>query len=120
MTGLVLLLELALRPLLAPGPGRAALVAAQILVVLVVLLSLAGGLVLARMPALAGPRSRQDLPDAASAAAAGADSPEGKDMGVMMGSFSRILGKIEEQGNEINDFAQRLETAYKELEFNNA
>ncbi|HET6366714.1 MAG TPA: GGDEF domain-containing protein, partial [Pseudomonadales bacterium] len=43
-----------------------------------------------------------------------------KDMGVMMGSFSRILGKIEEQGNEINDFAQRLETAYKELEFNNA
>jgi diguanylate cyclase (GGDEF)-like protein len=38
----------------------------------------------------------------------------------MMGSFSRILGEIEEQGNEINDFAQRLESAYKELEFSNA
>ena len=123
MTGLVLLLEFALRPLLAPGPGRVALVAAQILVVLVVLLSLSGGLALARMPTLAGPGSRPDgaeLGDAASPTAASADSPEGKDMGVMMGSFSRILGKIEEQGNEINDFAQRLETAYKELEFNNA
>ena len=123
MTGLVLVLEFALRPLLAPGPGRAALVAAQILVVLVVLLSLAGGLALARMPALAGPGSRRDgadLADAASPTAASADSPEGKETGVMMGSFSRILGKIEEQGNEINDFAQRLEAAYKELEFNNA
>lgn len=123
MTGLVLLLEFALRPLLAPGPGRAALVAAQILVVLVVLLSLSSGLALARMPTLAGPASRRDgaeLADAASATGASADSPEGKDMGVMMGSFSRILGKIEEQGNEINDFAQRLEAAYKELEFNNA
>ena len=123
MTGLVLLLEFALRPLLAPGPGRAALVAAQLLVVLVVLLSLSGGLALARMPALAEPGSRRDaaeLADAASPTGASADSPEGKDMGVMMGSFSRILGKIEEQGNEINDFAQRLETAYKELEFNNA
>jgi len=123
MTSLVLLLEFALRPLLAPGAGRAALVAAQILVVLVVLLSLSGGLALARMPAQAGRGSRRDgaeLADAASPTAASADRPEGKDMGVMMGSFSRILGKIEEQGNEINDFAQRLETAYKELEFNNA
>ena len=123
MTGLVLLLEFVLRPLLAPGPGRVALVAAQILVVLVVLLSLSGGLALARIPTLAGPGARRDgaeLADAAAPTGASADSPEGKDMGVMMGSFSRILGKIEEQGNEINDFAQRLETAYKELEFNNA
>ncbi len=112
MTGLVLLLELELRPLLAPGAGRVALSAAEILVGLVVLLSLSGGLALAG----AGPRRGATESAAASAPAA---SPESEDVG-MMGSFSRILGEIEEQGNEINDFAQRLESAYKELEFSNA
>jgi len=38
----------------------------------------------------------------------------------MMGAFSRIVGKIEEQGNEINELGQRLENAYKELESSNA
>jgi diguanylate cyclase (GGDEF)-like protein len=38
----------------------------------------------------------------------------------MMGAFTRIVGRIEEQGNEINEFAQRLENAYKDLESSNA
>jgi len=124
MTGLVLLLELELRPLLAPGAGRVALSAAEILVGLVVLLSLSGGLALARTlglartGALAGAGPRRGASESA-AASAPAASPESEDVG-MMGSFSRILGEIEEQGNEINDFAQRLESAYKELEFSNA
>jgi diguanylate cyclase (GGDEF)-like protein len=130
MTGLVLLLELELRPLMAPGAGRVALSAAEILVGLVVLLSLSGGLALARTfglagagglaraGALAGAGPRRGASESA-AASAPAASPESEDVG-MMGSFSRILGEIEEQGNEINDFAQRLESAYKELEFSNA
>ncbi len=37
-----------------------------------------------------------------------------------MGAFSRILGRIEDQGNEISDFAHRLEAAYRDLELSNA
>jgi diguanylate cyclase (GGDEF)-like protein len=43
-----------------------------------------------------------------------------EEVGAMMGAFSRILGRIEEQGNEIQDFAHRLEAAYKDLELSNA
>jgi diguanylate cyclase (GGDEF)-like protein len=105
LAGLFLLLELELRPLLAPGMGRVALVAAEALVGVVVLLTLTGGLALARTTP-----ARTALEAAA--------APPGA--GMMMGSFSRILGEIEEQGNEINAFAQRLENAYKELESSNA
>ena len=105
LAGLFLLLELELRPLLAPGMGRVALVAAEALVGVVVLLTLTGGLALARTTP-------------ARTALEGAAAPPGA--GMMMGSFSRILGEIEEQGNEINAFAQRLENAYKELESSNA
>ncbi|HZV96836.1 MAG TPA: GGDEF domain-containing protein [Candidatus Nitrosocosmicus sp.] len=105
LAGLFLLLELELRPLLAPGMGRVALVAAEALVGVVVLLTLTGGLALARKT------------PARPALEATAAPPE---TGKMMGSFSRILGEIEEQGNEINTFAQRLENAYKELESSNA
>ena len=119
MTGLLLLLELAVRPLLAPGAGRVALGAAEVLVVLVVLLTLSSGLALARAGALADAGLRRGRPEPADASSSPA-SPESEDVGMMMGSFSHILGKIEEQGNEINDFAQRLETAYKDLEVNNA
>ena len=104
LTGLFLLLELGLRPLLAPGMGQMALVAAEGLVGVVVLLTLTGGLALARTTP-ARPALEPVAP------------PEA---GMMMGSFSRILGEIEDQGNEINAFAQRLENAYKELESSNA
>ncbi len=114
MAGLFLLLELELRPLLAPGMGQVALVAAEVLVGLVVLLTLTGGLALARTAPGRG------ILEAAAPAPAPAVSPETPEVGVMMGTFSRIIGKIEEQGNEINELGQRLENAYKELESSNA
>jgi diguanylate cyclase (GGDEF)-like protein len=42
------------------------------------------------------------------------------EVGTLMNSFSRMLATIEDQASEINQFAQRLEGAYKELEFTNA
>jgi diguanylate cyclase (GGDEF)-like protein len=113
MAGLVLLLEVGLRPIVAPGAGRVALGAAEALVGLVILLTVTGGLALARTA------RRHDVETAAASSAAAA-SPEVPEVGALMGAFSRILGRIEEQGSEINDFAQRLETAYNELEFSNA
>ena len=41
-------------------------------------------------------------------------------IGVLMGSFSRMLGTIETQAAEINQFALRLDAAYRELETTNA
>jgi diguanylate cyclase (GGDEF)-like protein len=41
-------------------------------------------------------------------------------IGVLMGSFSRMLGTIEIQTGEINQFATRLDAAYRELESANA
>ncbi|HEY5726853.1 MAG TPA: GGDEF domain-containing protein [Methylomirabilota bacterium] len=113
MAGLVLLLEIGLRPIVAPGAGRVALGAAEALVGLVILLTVTGGLALART-------ARRHGVETAAASPAAAASPEAPEVGALMGAFSRILGKIEEQGSEINDFAQRLETAYNELEFSNA
>lgn len=42
------------------------------------------------------------------------------EVGTLMNSFSRMLATIEDQAGEINQFAQRLEGAYKELELTNA
>lgn len=41
-------------------------------------------------------------------------------IGVLMGSFSRMLSTIETQTGEINQFATRLDAAYRELEATNA
>ena len=41
-------------------------------------------------------------------------------IGALMGSFSRVLGSIETQTGEINQFAARLDAAYRELESTNA
>lgn len=38
------------------------------------------------------------------------------EIGVLMNSFSRMIGTIEQQAGEINQFSTRLEAAYKELE----
>jgi diguanylate cyclase (GGDEF)-like protein len=116
MAGVFLLLELELRPLLAPGMGRTALVTAEALVGLVALLTLTGGLAVARMRGLGGVGSAP----LAAATPSPAASPGAPEAGVMMGSFARIVGTIEDQGNEINDFARRLENAYRELESSNA
>jgi len=37
-----------------------------------------------------------------------------------MDSFSRMLSTVEQQASEINQYAQRLESAYKEIEVSNA
>ena len=42
------------------------------------------------------------------------------EVGTLMTSFNKMLVTIEQQGAEINTFATRLDTAYKELESTNA
>lgn len=44
----------------------------------------------------------------------------GDEIGTLMGSFSNMLTTIETQASEINAFASRLDSAYKELETTNA
>jgi diguanylate cyclase (GGDEF)-like protein len=43
----------------------------------------------------------------------------GDDVGTIMSSFSRMLETVERQATEINSFAMRLDSAYKELESTN-
>ena len=43
----------------------------------------------------------------------------GDDVGTIMSSFSRMLETVERQATEINGFAMRLDSAYKELESTN-
>ena len=44
----------------------------------------------------------------------------GDEIGVLMGSFSRMLTTIEDQATQINTFATQLDSAYKELEATNS
>ena len=113
---LVLVIELRVRPLYDPARlGFAMPVVEGLLVVVAVL---AGGLMVVTLrragaaPAVSAPLPI-DLPDQAL-------SGGNEEVGAMMGAFSRILGRIEEQGNEIQNFAHRLEAAYKDLELSNA
>jgi diguanylate cyclase (GGDEF)-like protein len=113
---LVLVIELRVRPLYDPARlGFAMPVVEGLLVVVAVL---AGGLMVVTLrragaaPAVPAPLPI-DLPDLAL-------SGGNEEVGAMMGAFSRILGRIEEQGNEIQDYAHRLEAAYKDLELSNA
>jgi len=41
------------------------------------------------------------------------------DVGTLMNSFGKMLGTVENQANEINAFASKLDAAYKELEATN-
>jgi len=113
---LVLVVELRVRPLYDPARLGFAMPVVEGLLILVVLL--AGALVVLihrradRTRAAPAPLPL-DVPDPL---ATGAN----EEVGAMMGTFSRILGRIEEQGNEIQDFAQRLEAAYRDLELSNA
>jgi diguanylate cyclase (GGDEF)-like protein len=59
-------------------------------------------------------------PERPGPAAEPAPHVQADDVGGMMGTFSRMLSTIEQQANEISRFAQRLDAAYKELEFTNA
>jgi diguanylate cyclase (GGDEF)-like protein len=43
-----------------------------------------------------------------------------QEVAALMGPFSRILTTIEQQATEVSQYAERLDAAYKELEFSNA
>ena len=47
-------------------------------------------------------------------------SPRGGELGLLMDSFSRVLVTIEQQAAEINQYAIRLDNAYKEIETSSA
>ena len=113
---LVLVVELRVRPLYDPLRTGLAMPAVEALLVLLALLALATVFVLAR----SAPRASALLATPSPDPAAGAVPTGSEELGSMMGAFSRILGRIEDQGNEISDFAQRLESAYRDLELSNA
>jgi diguanylate cyclase (GGDEF)-like protein len=99
-------------PLLDPAAHRLLIVGLQGLVVLIGLLMAAGGYV---------------IWDVASALARAAEAitlsrrveaSDGRrdEIGFLMSSFSRMLATIEAQSAEINAFASRLDSAYREIE----
>jgi diguanylate cyclase (GGDEF)-like protein len=67
----------------------------------------------------AGGGTSRALPAPAAPVESGSPERSGE-IGILMGSFSRMLATIEQQAGEINQFAVRLDSAYKELEFTNA
>jgi len=113
---LVLVIELKVRPLYDPARSGFAMPLVEGLLVLVAVLGGALAVVLHRRAA-AAPVEPAPLPvELADPETAGGS----EEVGAMMGAFSRILGRIEEQSNEIQDYAHRLESAYKDLELSNA
>ena len=116
---LALVIELKVRPLYDPTRVGAAMTVMETLLGLTLALALAAGVILARGLAAPGAVPAPAAPPAPSSEPAAAPT-ERDDVETMMGTFSRILGRIEEQGNEINDFAQRLSAAYNDLEQSNS
>ena len=103
-------------PLLDRTLHRLEIFGLQVLVLLTALLMAAGGYViwdvaaaLARSAELAGePQRFEHL------------TQRSDEIGTLMQSFSRMLGTIEAQAQEINAFAAKLDTAYTELESTNS
>jgi diguanylate cyclase (GGDEF)-like protein len=113
---LVLMLELRVRPLYDPVRVGLAMSVMEGLLAVLIVLGLAAAIVIGRTARPAAAAPVRPAPSAAAGPAPGGSEA----VGTMMGAFSRILGRIEEQGNEISDFAQRLEAAYGDLEQSNA
>ena len=111
---LAMVVELKVRPLYDPTRLGIAMSVMEALLALTLLLALAIGVLLTRALAIPPEEAVPAPVPAATGPAAPASSSE--DVSAMMGTFSRILGRIEEQGNEINDFARRLTAAYDDLE----
>jgi len=113
---LLLMIQLRVRPLY--DPARLGFAMPVIEGLLVVVAVLAGALmVMTLRRAEAAPAAPASLPiDQPDQALSGGN----EEVGAMMGAFSSIIGRIEEQGNEIQDYAHRLEAAYKDLELSNA
>src|SRR3990172_412911 len=89
----------------------------QALLVFTGLLMAAGGFVIWDLGAVV---SRTAATVAATTRVESAVAEKTDQIGVLMGSFSRMLGTIETQTGEINQFATRLDAAYRELESTNA
>ena len=111
---LAMMVELKVRPLYDPARLGIAMSVMEALLALTLLLALGIGVLLTR--ALAAPPAGAAPAPSPAAAESAATTSSSEDVSAMMGTFSRILGRIEEQGNEINDFARRLTTAYNDLE----
>jgi diguanylate cyclase (GGDEF)-like protein len=111
---LAMVVELKVRPLYDPARLGIAMSVMEALLALTVLLALGIGVLLTR--ALATSTEAPAPPPAQAATDPTATASSSEDVSAMMGTFSRILSHIEEQGNEINDFARRLTTAYNDLE----
>jgi len=122
-TSLVFLLILAyaldayVRPALPPGPTAIQLKWMEALLLATALLA-AVSWGLGRRRVRAGSRRAEIV-----TAAVRIEAPTGErndEIGSLMGAFSRMLTTIEEQATEINQFAQRLDSAYQEVESTNA
>jgi len=89
----------------------------QTLLVFTGLLMSAGGLVIWDLASIVR-RTAETVAATSGLESAVADKTD--QIGVLMGSFSRMLSTIETQTGEINRFATRLDKAYRELEATNA
>jgi diguanylate cyclase (GGDEF)-like protein len=103
-------------PLLDPSSHRLQIASLQGLLVFTTLLMGTGGYLIWDV-ATAVTRSAEIM---ASTQQIGELKERGDEIGAVMASFSRMLTTIEQQAAEINSFAERLESAYRELEGTNA
>ena len=99
-------------PLLDPASHRLLIVGLPVLIIFVGLLMAAGGYVIWDV-ATAVAKTAEFI-----SASRQLNEMDGRrdEIGLLMGSFSRMLTTIEAQSAEINSFAARLDSAYKELE----
>ncbi len=103
-------------PLLDPSSHRLLIASLQGLLVFTALLMVTGSYLIWDV-ATAVTRSAEIM---ASTQQIGELEERGDEIGTVMASFSRMLTTIEQQAAEINSFAERLESAYRELEGTNA
>lgn len=113
---LAYVLQLFVIPLLEPGGHRLLITSLHGLLFFTALLMLTGGYLIWDV-ATALTRSAKLL---VSAQQVGEFEKREDEIGTVMASFSRMLATIEQQAAEINSFAARLDTAYRELEATNS
>ena len=103
-------------PLLDPASHRLLIAGLPVLIIFVGLLMAAGGYVIWDV-ATAVAKTAEFI-----SASRRFEEINGRrdEIGLLMGSFSRMLTTIEAQSAEINSFAARLDSAYKELESTNS
>ncbi|MGH7262962.1 MAG: hypothetical protein ACREH7_03455, partial [Candidatus Rokuibacteriota bacterium] len=102
-------------PLLDPASHRFLIAGLPVLIIFVGLLMAAGGYVIWDVAAAVA-KTAEFI-----SASKRVEEINGRhdEIGLLMGSFSQMLTTIEAQSAEINSFAARLDSAYKELESTN-